>query len=882
MALLFAPHNSQQRQYEKESGGGDTTMFELRGHQALPNSGRIANNSILCVQLQPVTSPYTFRPSHVGCTGFNILTWIDTLPATMEDDKKQKRARSQLSCDQCRQQKLKCDRNRPCDQCEKRNRGVSCTYKPPALKSRARHDVKGRVRQLEKLVVDLMNSKNLVGHPSISSSNNRGSSVAGETGSRGPLSMLAAQESHQTPPDSEGECAAQQDSGREDTVSDLTLGTFGQLKVNGDETSYVGSIHWASVLASISDLKRELDEDEEVGDDLPQPELWRDEGNTQGTKTNHLKINWLLHSPLRLTREELIEALPPKAVADRLVSMWFNSADPFKPIIHKPQFQIEYQQFWKDFGGATTMWISLLYSILALGCFFQQQGLRGPSSSALFAEAERYHNLSGAAAVLADYTSPKAYAIEGLILYVGMWRTQTDAFDLWVLMGTIIRLALRMGYHRDSRHYDTLSVYAGEMRRRVYGALYMADVLISFSLGLPAMLRTIQSDTAPPHNLLDQDFGPLSKILPAPRPLDELTPASYAGAKVRICRVFSNAAELSHATTTPLYSQVMEVEEQLEAARLHIPPPMRAQTLDSSITDTPETLLCGTNLEILCLKTKCVLHRRFMTSTPNQQAHPYSRKTCIDSALQILRYHHFLTAAMQPGGQLETVSWYLGTLGTSDFLLAAMILCLELSTHCGVLHLGSPEDGKTVSRDELIEALEKTKAIWEDARYIASQDLDFGGRISSGFWRDVTKACKAVAIMLERVKGVRAESLKSVTDGQNSRTPPSSQDTSQPLPWQAHSFRGNDWNEFSPHDPFALGDETMIANMISSTNNDNWVSLYAYTGSMQVGLLIIQVAWEQQFAAQQTQEVMDWSLEGMMDDVNLTNIDLTPPFDKYL
>lgn len=74
----------------------------------------------------------------------------------------------------------------------------------------------------------------------------------------------------------------------------------------------------------------------------------------------------------------------------------------------------------------------------------------------------------------------------------------------------------------------------------------------------------------------------------------------------------------------------------------------------------------------------------------------------------------------------------------------------------------------------------------------------------------------------------------------------------------------------------------MIANMISSTNNDNWVSLYAYTGSMQVGLLIIQVAWEQQFAAQQTQEVMDWSLEGMMDDVNLTNIDLTPPFDKYL
>lgn len=71
---------------------------------------------------------------------------------------RQKRARSQLSCKPCRTGKLKCNRSHDpaCDQCIKRNREGQCVYLPPPTKQKPTQNVKGRIRQLETLVVELM------------------------------------------------------------------------------------------------------------------------------------------------------------------------------------------------------------------------------------------------------------------------------------------------------------------------------------------------------------------------------------------------------------------------------------------------------------------------------------------------------------------------------------------------------------------------------------------------------------------------------------------------------------------------------------------------------------------------------------------------------
>jgi hypothetical protein len=80
---------------------------------------------------------------------------------------KQKRARSQLSCTPCRVGKLKCNRERPaCDQCIKRSRQTSCFYVPPPVRHKPSQNVKGRIKQLENLVVGLMNqNRNFAQNP---------------------------------------------------------------------------------------------------------------------------------------------------------------------------------------------------------------------------------------------------------------------------------------------------------------------------------------------------------------------------------------------------------------------------------------------------------------------------------------------------------------------------------------------------------------------------------------------------------------------------------------------------------------------------------------------------------------------------------------------
>lgn len=204
-------------------------------------------------------------------------------------------------------------------------------------------------------------------------------------------------------------------------------------------------------------------------------------------------LGFMLGNPNTVTRDELIKAVPDKRICDRLLSLWFNSPDPFKPTIHAPTFQNEYRRFWLAKNDTPTMWLGLLFAILSLAESF---GLRDvdpsePTAQACLEKVNRYHDLAASAAVLADFTKPKQYTLECLIVYTAGLRSNNAFVNVWLMIGLIVRLALRMGYHRDASHYPSITPFAGEMRRRVWAAISMIDVLISFQLGLPSMVSAI-------------------------------------------------------------------------------------------------------------------------------------------------------------------------------------------------------------------------------------------------------------------------------------------------------------------------------------------------------------------------------------------------------
>lgn len=58
-----------------------------------------------------------------------------------------------------------------------------------------------------------------------------------------------------------------------------------------------------------------------------------------------------------------------------------------------------------------------------------------------------------------------------------------------------------MGYHRDPKHLAGISVFEGEMRRRVWLNLVQIEALMSYQLGFPSMIPSEFCDTEVPRNL---------------------------------------------------------------------------------------------------------------------------------------------------------------------------------------------------------------------------------------------------------------------------------------------------------------------------------------------------------------------------------------------
>lgn len=59
------------------------------------------------------------------------------------------------------------------------------------------------------------------------------------------------------------------------------------------------------------------------------------------------------------------------------------------------------------------------------------------------------------------------------------------------------------GLHRDASHYPKISVFQGEMNRRIWSTLVHLDLLTSCQVGLPRMIREGMHDAQCPSNLVD-------------------------------------------------------------------------------------------------------------------------------------------------------------------------------------------------------------------------------------------------------------------------------------------------------------------------------------------------------------------------------------------
>ena len=360
--------------------------------------------------------------------------------------------------------------------------------------------------------------------------------------------------------------------------------------------------------------------------------------------------------------------------------------------------------------------------------------------------------------MLSNYAQPGPYTLETFLIYMEgeFVLSKDDQMNCYLIVGVAVRLAMRMGLHRDSDNVrGNITPYQGEFRRRIWHLLVQIDLLVSFHIGLPSMVQAIKSDTRIPLNLRDQDFDEDTTELPPSRPETEITGMSYTLAKGRIARIFGKVAEQANLLTLPHYDEVMALDRELHQAFAAVPSLLRVIPMELSITDSPQLLIQRLSLAVLFHKSRCVLHRKYLMKEKENVEFSYSKKAGIDASMELLFIQSEAHEAVQPGGPLCKDLWFISTLSMHDLLLAGMIVYLSLiqesegtDLRAGVLQ--APNTQQT----EMIRALERSYRIWTETTSMSV---------------DVRKAYNVLGNMVKRVNLIfrRHSGDKIVSTGAN-------------------------------------------------------------------------------------------------------------------
>ena len=276
---------------------------------------------------------------------------------------------------------------------------------------------------------------------------------------------------------------------------------------------------------------------------------------------------------------------------------------------------------------------------------------------------------------------------------------------------------MRMGYHREPRHFSRITPFEGEMRRRVFFLVQTFDLLLSSQAGLPAIITEESCDIDPPSNLFDSDFDEDTIVLPPSRPWTDSTPVLYSCYKGNLCKVYREVYRQALSRLETPYNEVMRLDEELRKIHKAIPPSLAPRPISTAYADETYLLLYRLNSELIYQKSLCTLHRYYLSNYKQDATYDFSRKACADAAIQMLRLQEEIYEACRPGQRFQNDEWMLSTLVTHDFLLAAMVLCQDLHES------GSSSRHNTIAiRFEEYDALKISRDIWK-SRKAFSKDI---------------------------------------------------------------------------------------------------------------------------------------------------------------
>ncbi|EFX03967.1 c6 zinc finger domain containing protein [Grosmannia clavigera kw1407] len=200
----------------------------------------------------------------------------------------------------------------------------------------------------------------------------------------------------------------------------------------------------------------------------------------------------------------------------QLWQIYLTNVNPLLKVTHTPTLQAQIIEAGANVGRIPRALEALMFSIY----FVAVTSMSDEDVQATFSEDRtrllaRFHRASQQALINAGFMrSPDLAVLQAYFLYLLCVRQYVDPRSLFCLIGIAVRIAQRLGLHRDGTHFR-LPPFEAEMRRRLWWQIVALDKRIAEITGsVVTALSAGVTDTRFPLNINDSDLHQHAKEAP--------------------------------------------------------------------------------------------------------------------------------------------------------------------------------------------------------------------------------------------------------------------------------------------------------------------------------------------------------------------------------
>lgn len=417
------------------------------------------------------------------------------------------------TCQTCAKRKVKCDKAAPtCSSCRKTK--LDCVYQAPQPRWRKRKfsgDVLERLAEYERILHE---------HGLLDADTSPSVGLMGET-SQEPISM------YWNEPEPSGK---------------------GKLLAGQGKSRYIDSNLW-----------RTLDDDEmqRVSDDE------EDQVDTGGFASDPLTGAFMGY------QQSILQYHPTHAKAMVLWETHVEAVEPICKISHIPSTAKMVEMLSQQPEMASRTDECLLFSIYHFAVFSMTEEECGeklgqPRATLL----QRYHFATRQALVNASFLKTTEISVlQALVLFLMPCRYSYDSHTYWILTGVAVRIAQRLGLHRDGEKLG-LPPFDVQMRRRLFYQLLPLDGNASQLSGSGISIIPEAWDTKQPLNINDGQIWP--GMTETPEEKKGATDMIFCLSRSCIGRFFARAGKPTSGAGSSQFKDYLEAERAINEAESEV------------------------------------------------------------------------------------------------------------------------------------------------------------------------------------------------------------------------------------------------------------------------------------------------------------------------